>query len=60
MSTSFEMPRLGTVARLAFPKLLETTVIPLALFAGVLHFFGLWGASSPASAGRTRQSSVGW
>jgi hypothetical protein len=44
MSTHFEMPRLRTLARHALPKLLETTVIPLALFAGVLHFFGLWGA----------------
>src|SRR5215207_1203269 len=44
MSTSFEMPRLRTLARHALPKLLETTVIPLALFAGVLHTFGLWGA----------------
>ena len=33
-----------TLARHALPKLLETTVIPVALFAGVLHFFGLWGA----------------
>ena len=44
MSTSFEMPRLRTLARHALPKLLETTVIPVTLFAGVLHFFGLWGA----------------
>jgi hypothetical protein len=44
MSTTFEMPRLRTLARHALPKLLETTVIPLVLFGGVLHFFGLWGA----------------
>ena len=44
MSTSFEMPRLRTLARHALPKLLETTVVPLALFAGVLRVFGLWGA----------------
>ena len=44
MSTTFEMPRLRTLARHALPKLLETTVIPVALFAGVLHFFGVWGA----------------
>ena len=44
MSATFEMPRLRTLARHALPKLLESTVIPVALFAGVLHFFGLWGA----------------
>jgi hypothetical protein len=44
MSTSFEMPRLRTLARHALPKLIETTVIPVGLFVGVLHFFGLWGA----------------
>jgi hypothetical protein len=26
------------------PKLLESTVLPVGLFVGVLHFFGLWGA----------------
>jgi hypothetical protein len=44
MSASFEIPRLRTLARHALPKLLEGTVIPVALFATVLHFFGLWGA----------------
>src|SRR6476659_2391243 len=44
MSATFEIPRLRTLARHALPKLIESTVIPLALFAGVLHFFGLWGA----------------
>ena len=44
MSTSFEMPRLRTLARQALPKLLESTVLPVGLFVGVLHFFGLWGA----------------
>jgi hypothetical protein len=44
MSTSFEMPRLRTLARHALPKLVETTLIPVALFVGVLHLFGLWGA----------------
>ncbi len=44
MSAAFEIPRLRTLARHALPKLLETTVIPVVLFAGVLHLFGLWGA----------------
>jgi hypothetical protein len=44
MSTSFEMPRLRTLARHALPKFLESTLIPVGLFVGVLHFFGLWGA----------------
>ena len=44
MSATFEIPRLRTLARHALPKLIESTVVPLALFAGVLHFFGLWGA----------------
>lgn len=44
MSTSFEMPRLRTLARQALPELLESTVLPVGLFVGVLHFFGLWGA----------------
>jgi hypothetical protein len=44
MSATFEIPRLRTLARHALPKLVEGTVIPLVLFAGVLHFFGLWGA----------------
>jgi Protein of unknown function (DUF3159) len=44
MSTSFEMPRLRTLARQALPKLVESTLIPVGLFVGVLHFFGLWGA----------------
>jgi hypothetical protein len=44
MSASFEIPRLRTLARHALPNLLEGTVVPVALFMVVLHFFGLWGA----------------
>jgi hypothetical protein len=44
MSASFEIPRLRTLARHALPNLIEGSVVPVALFATVLHFFGLWGA----------------
>jgi hypothetical protein len=44
MSATFEIPRLRTLARHALPKLVESTLIPVGLFVGVLHFFGLWGA----------------
>ena len=44
MSASFEIPRLRTLARHALPNLLESSVIRVGLFVGVLHFFGLWGA----------------
>jgi uncharacterized membrane protein len=40
----FPMPRLAALARHATPHLLETTLIPLALFYGGLQLFGLWGA----------------
>jgi intracellular septation protein A len=40
----FPMPRLATLARHATPHLLETTLIPLALFYGGLQLFGLWAA----------------
>jgi intracellular septation protein A len=38
------MPRLTALARHATPHLLETTLIPLALFYGGLQLFGLWAA----------------
>jgi hypothetical protein len=40
----FEMPRLRTLARHAVPHVVESTVIPLALFLLTLHFLGVWGA----------------
>ena len=44
MSTSFEMPRLRTLARHALPNVVEGSLVPVGLFMVVLHFFGLWGA----------------
>ena len=40
----FEMPRLRTLARHALPHVVESTVIPLALFLLTLRFVGVWGA----------------
>jgi hypothetical protein len=40
----FPVPRLAKLARHAMPHLLETTLIPLGLFYGGLHLFGLWAA----------------
>lgn len=40
----FEMPRLRTLARHAVPHVVESTVIPLALFLLTLRFVGVWGA----------------
>jgi hypothetical protein len=40
----FEVPRLRTLARHAFPHVLEATIVPLALFMLTLHFVGVWGA----------------
>jgi len=40
----FEMPRLRTLARHAAPHVVESTIIPLALFLLTLHFLGVWGA----------------
>src|SRR5262245_51430404 len=43
-SVHLEIPGLRTVARHAVPRFVEGTLIPLALFAGCLHFLGVWGA----------------
>jgi uncharacterized membrane protein len=40
----FPVPRLTALARHATPHVIEATLIPLALFYGGLHLFGLWGA----------------
>jgi intracellular septation protein A len=40
----FPVPHLAALARHATPHLLEATLIPLGLFYGGLHLFGLWGA----------------
>jgi hypothetical protein len=40
----FEMPRLRTLARHAAPHVVESTIVPLALFLLTLHFLGVWGA----------------
>jgi intracellular septation protein A len=43
-ASPFPVPHLAAVARHATPHLLEATLIPLGLFYGGLHLFGLWGA----------------
>jgi hypothetical protein len=40
----FEIPSLRALARHAVPRVLEGTVIPLALFVLTLRVFGVWGA----------------
>jgi hypothetical protein len=40
----FEIPSLRALARHAVPRVVEGTVIPLALFLLTLHFLGVWGA----------------
>ncbi|MBV8691479.1 MAG: DUF3159 domain-containing protein [Actinobacteria bacterium] len=44
MPATFELPRLRHVARHAWPRLLEATLIPLALFYAAMWMLGLWGA----------------
>jgi len=44
MSTHFEIPRLGTLARHAVPNVVEGSLIPVGLFLVMLHVLGLWGA----------------
>jgi len=39
-----EIPNLRTVARHAIPRIVECTLIPLALFVLGLHMLGVWGA----------------
>src|SRR6266516_2580761 len=43
-TSPFPVPRLAALARHATPHLLETTLIPLALFYGGLQLFRPWGA----------------
>jgi hypothetical protein len=43
-ASPFPVPHLAALARHATPHLLEATLIPLGLFYGGLHLFGLWGA----------------
>src|SRR5690242_16812404 len=40
----FEIPSLRALARHAIPRVLEGTVIPLALFIVTLRVLGVWGA----------------
>src|ERR1700736_6936050 len=44
MSQHFEIPRLRVLARHALPHVIESTVIPLALFLLFLKVVGVWGA----------------
>jgi hypothetical protein len=44
----FEMPRFRAMARHALPRLVEATLIPLALFYGALWLVGIWGALATA------------
>lgn len=44
MPATFELPRLRHVARHALPRLLEATLIPLALFYAAMWLLGVWGA----------------
>lgn len=41
---ALELPRLGTLARHALPHLVESTLVPLALFYGFLWWVGIWTA----------------
>ena len=44
MHPHFEMPRLRTLAVHAIPRVIESTVIPVALFYLFLQVAGVWGA----------------
>lgn len=44
MQADFEIPRLRTMVRHSFPNVLESTIVPLALFLVTLHLIGVWGA----------------
>lgn len=39
-----EIPALSTIARHAALRVVEGTLVPLALFLGALHLLGVWGA----------------
>jgi len=43
-SVPFQIPRIRNLVRHAFPRVLEGTIIPVALFVLALHFFGVTGA----------------
>ncbi|HET9729569.1 MAG TPA: hypothetical protein VFR41_09130, partial [Acidimicrobiia bacterium] len=43
-SVHFKIPDVRTVLRHAAPRVIEGTVIPLALFLVFLHYVGVWGA----------------
>jgi hypothetical protein len=40
----FQIPKLTTLARHAFPRVLEGTILPLGLFLLFLRIVGIWGA----------------
>jgi hypothetical protein len=40
----FEIPRVRTIVRHSLPNLLESTIVPVALFLITLQFLGVWGA----------------
>lgn len=42
--SALELPRLRVLARHALPRLIEGTIVPLALFYGALALVGVWGA----------------
>jgi hypothetical protein len=44
MPATFELPRIRAVARHALPRVVEATLIPLALFYAAMWLLGLWGA----------------
>jgi hypothetical protein len=44
IGTSFELPRLGRLARHAVPHILEATILPLVLFYLAMWLLGTWGA----------------
>jgi hypothetical protein len=46
--SSFEIPRLRTLARHTVPRLIEGTLVPLALFYGALWIVGVWAALASA------------
>lgn len=43
-SVPFQVPRIRKLVRHAFPRVLEGSIIPVALFVLTLHFFGVTGA----------------
>jgi intracellular septation protein A len=43
-SVPFQIPRVRLIVRHAFPRILEGTIVPVALFVLALHFTGVTGA----------------